>query len=185
MRNWNQNNVHVLFRVFFHWFRTGSWLQLNKMSSTEVKNRNSGGQDSTSTPPVEQDDTVKLKRTITLFNGVGIIVGSIIGSGIFVSPRGVLEGAGSVSCNNILLLFIWCLDGSTYILDSVNCNAQMSCTFFVVTFCLNSFRMHAYVSLQFFIHLLITNNRNKPYLALQARTVPNEWMALCQHYNDE
>lgn len=47
--------------------------------------------------------SIFLKKQLGPFNGVAIIAGSVIGSGIFVSPRGVLKEAGSVG----LSLFVW------------------------------------------------------------------------------
>jgi len=49
------------------------------------------------------DNVVKLKPKITLVNGITVIVGSIIGSGIFVSPKGVFQEVESVG----LSLIIW------------------------------------------------------------------------------
>ncbi|XP_063707414.1 Y+L amino acid transporter 2-like [Culicoides brevitarsis] len=53
------------------------------------------------------NDDIGLKAKMTLMNGVTVIVGSIIGSGIFVSPTGVLMNTGSVN----MALIVWVISG--------------------------------------------------------------------------
>lgn len=74
-----------------------------KTSPEEVPLR--GVVDPTAEAPA--DDGVCLKAKMTLTNGITVIVGSIIGSGIFVSPSGVLKYTGSVNAS----LIVWTISG--------------------------------------------------------------------------
>ena len=54
-----------------------------------------------------KEEGMKLKAEMTLLNGCGVIIGCIIGSGIFVSPTGVLASTGSVNMS----LVVWAICG--------------------------------------------------------------------------
>ncbi|XP_039931389.1 asc-type amino acid transporter 1 isoform X5 [Hirundo rustica] len=68
-------------------------------------------------------ERVALKKEIGLVSACAIIIGNIIGSGIFISPKGVLEHAGSVG----LALVIWVLGGGVAALGSL-CYAELGVT---------------------------------------------------------
>nr|XP_014978994.1 asc-type amino acid transporter 1 isoform X3 [Macaca mulatta] len=65
-------------------------------------------------------ERVALKKEIGLLSACTIIIGNIIGSGIFISPKGVLEHSGSVG----LALFVWVLGGGVTALGSL-CYAEL------------------------------------------------------------
>lgn len=58
---------------------------------------------------------MQLKRELGLFSAVNLIVGVMIGSGIFVSPASALERSGSVG----LCLIIWAVCGSISLLGAL------------------------------------------------------------------
>ena len=71
-------------------------------------------------PMEEEKEEVGLKASIGLVQGCTIIVGSIIGSGIFIAPGGVLKQTGSVNMS----LMIWIASG-LYSMVGAYCYAEL------------------------------------------------------------
>ncbi|ODN04807.1 Y+L amino acid transporter 1 [Orchesella cincta] len=70
------------------------------------------------------NDTVKLKREIGLLEAVAITVGSIIGSGIFISPKGIVQHVGSIGGS----LVVWIVSGILSLMGAF-CYAELGCAF--------------------------------------------------------
>uniref|UniRef100_A0A4W4GIU2 B(0,+)-type amino acid transporter 1 n=1 Tax=Electrophorus electricus TaxID=8005 RepID=A0A4W4GIU2_ELEEL len=71
----------------------------------------------------EKDKAAVLQKDVDLVSGISLIVGTMIGSGIFISPKAVLEGTGAVGpC-----LCVWAACG---VLAALVC---LSCPILVIT----------------------------------------------------
>ncbi|XP_047347061.1 large neutral amino acids transporter small subunit 1 isoform X1 [Vespa velutina] len=98
----------------------GTFVNMSKSGS--IKDGEKGPYDPVPTNNDAGGDEIKLEAKMSLLNGVTVIVGSIIGSGIFVSPTGVLKHTGSVNAS----LLVWTASG-LFSMVGAYCYAELGC----------------------------------------------------------
>ncbi|KXJ17864.1 b(0,+)-type amino acid transporter 1 [Exaiptasia diaphana] len=95
------------------------------MAEKDTNSPSSGEEDAPASkiplkPPIEDPEVcvegkVELKKRVTLLSGISFIVGTVIGSGIFVSPTGILGMSNSIG----LSLIVWLGCGILAMLSSL------------------------------------------------------------------
>ncbi|XP_068442449.1 cystine/glutamate transporter [Clinocottus analis] len=71
-----------------------------------------------------EDEVVQLRREIGLLPAMCFVIGTVVGSGIFIAPKGVLVNSGSVG----LSLLVWTLCGILSMFGAL-CYAELGTTF--------------------------------------------------------
>lgn len=97
-------------------------LELNSPTDTVMELVNSP---QNSLPPIEDDgkqrtERVTMKKELGLLEGCAIILGIIFGSGIFISPKGVIQEVNSPGGS----LVIWALCGGLSMIGAL-CYAEL------------------------------------------------------------
>lgn len=72
------------------------------------------------TPGAEGNERMKMKKELGLLEGCAIILGIILGSGIFVSPKGVIQEVNSPGAS----IIIWTLCGVLSMIGAL-CYAEL------------------------------------------------------------